>query len=137
MRPSRLILCTAVIAAAAAAQTGAPPLKIFGGFAPGQYRIEARDSDSRTHVADGRSICLAAPAALIRDGAGPGDGCGYTVVENSDKAATVTYSCKISGAGRTTLHLVDGHFRVEAQGFRNREPFETTVNYHRVGDCAK
>ncbi len=136
MRPSVLILGTVLLAAAAAAQTGAPSLKLFGTFLPGQYQVDPRDQDSRTHVA-ARPICLTTPATLIRDGASPADGCGYTVVDNSEKAATVTYSCKTEGAGRTTMQAVDGHYRVQAQGFRNREPFETTVDYHRVGDCVK
>lgn len=136
MRPSVFIACTAFIATAAAAQTGAPSLKVFTTFTPGQYKVEPRDQDSRNQIA-ARPICLASPAALIRDGANPADGCGYTVVDNSEKAATVTYSCKMTGAGRTTMQTVDGHYRVQAQGFKNSMPFETTVDYHRVGDCTK
>lgn len=134
MRPSFLILGALAIATAAAAETGAPSLKVFGAFTPGLWQPEGRDADSRAAVG-AKPICLAAPAALIRDGASPADGCGYTVIENADASATVTYACKVTGGGRTTLRIVDGHYRVEAQGFRNREPFETTVTYTRVGDC--
>ena len=136
MRSTMLLLTAAALATAAAAETGAPALKIFGTFSPGLWLIEGRDNESRLHVADGKGICLASPALLIRDGAGPADGCGYTVIEDQPVSATVTYACKAAGGGRTTLRVVDGHYRVEAQGFRNREPFETTVDYHRVGDCA-
>lgn len=134
MRFSALTLAALVIATAAAAETGAPSLKVFGGFAPGLWQAVPLDNDTRAHQ-NTAPMCLTSPAALIRNGAGPSDGCGYTVVEDVDASATVTYSCKATGGGRTSLKRVGDHYRIEAQGFTNREPFETTNDYKRVGDC--
>ena len=134
MRPSNLVLLSIALATAAAAETGAPSLKIFGGFAPGLWQAVPLDNDTRAHQSTA-PMCLNTPDTLIRDGAGASDGCGYTVVEDVAESATVTYACKTSGAGRTSLKLVGDHYRVEAQGFTNREPFENTSDYRRVGAC--
>ena len=75
---------------------------------------------------------------LLHTGLEEADGrdCAHTVIENTSERATVAYSCRGLGSGRTTI-IKDNrnHFTIDAQGIRGREPFAMRQEARRVGDC--
>jgi hypothetical protein len=139
VRPKHLILSCALAAAFAATGLAAPApgLKLFEGFAPGLWQITPLDPDSKQRWPNGGSECLLSPGAMLRAGAENVDvgTCGYTVVENGPDRATVTYVCPGTASGRTTLRRSGDAFKVDAQGFANKQPFDMTGEYRRVGSC--
>ena len=59
-----------------------------------------------------------------------------TIVEDTAERATVAYSCRGLGSGRTTIVKDNrNHFTIDAQGIRGREPFAVRQEFKRVGDC--
>jgi hypothetical protein len=120
---------------------GAAPdtLKVFSGgqFEPGRYDIAPAAGGSRAAPAGG--LCIASPEALVHAGleAVDASNCVNTVIEDTLERATITYSCRGVGSGRTTILLDNrSHFTVDAQGIRGREPFALRQEYKRVGGCS-
>jgi hypothetical protein len=129
MRRRYLIAAFALLSATAAAQ--APSLQLFGSgdFAPGRYSVSGGGDASR---------CVISPESLLHSGleAADGKGCAHTVVEDTPDRATVAYSCRGLGSGRTTIVKDNrNHFTIDAQGIRGREPFAMRQELRRVGDC--
>ena len=68
--------------------------------------------------------------------AADGKSCVHTIVEDTTERATVAYSCRGLGSGRTTIVKDNrNHFTIDAQGIRGREPFAVRQEFKRVGDC--
>ena len=68
--------------------------------------------------------------------AADGKSCVHTIVEDTAERATVAYSCRGLGSGRTTIVKDNrNHFTIDAQGIRGREPFAVRQEFKRVGDC--
>lgn len=125
-------------AGAAAAPAEAPALKLLGDFRPGLWQMTPLDPDSRLRLPQGRTECILSAGTLLRGGADGVDAtsCAYTVIEDGADRATITYVCRGSGSGRTTLRRDGDAYRVDAQGFTHRQPFELRADYRRVGSCA-
>jgi len=121
-----------------AAAAPVPTLKLFGsGFEAGQWKMTPMDADGQARDPNGAAQCFASPDAFIHAGnssAGGAD-CGYTVVEDGADRATVTYSCKGKGNGRTTIRREGNSYLVFAQGIDGREPYEMRGRYERTGGC--
>lgn len=131
-----LVLGLGFIGSAALA-AGTPALKLLDGFQPGLWQMTPLDEDSRMRMPQGRAECILTPGTLLRAGADGVDAnsCSYTVVENAADRAAVAYVCRGSGSGRTALRRVGSSYRIDAQGFANRQPFEIRGEYRRVGSC--
>ena len=139
MRRLLLLVLPLCAAGTAYAAMPLPSLKLFadGMFEPGLWRVEPLDADSRARMPGGQSICIAAPDALAHAGMAPANGsCIHTIVNDAPDRATITYSCKGQGSGRTTiLRDARNRFTVDAQGIAGREPFAMRGEYRRVGEC--
>jgi hypothetical protein len=93
-------------------------------------RWELRDS-----AGERRSICLAAPTALIQLEHG-GIGCEQEVLTNGKGAATVQYSCPGRGFGHTTLRVETPRLaRIDTQGLIDGRPFSYRTEARKVGSC--
>ncbi len=129
MRRSLVLAAGGVLVTAVAAFAQPVTLSLFGGrdFQPGLYSVSG--SANR---------CIASPESLLHVGleAADGKGCVHTVVEDTAERATVAYSCRGLGSGRTTIVKDNrSHFTIDAQGIRGREPFAVRQEFKRVGDC--
>jgi hypothetical protein len=134
MRAPLIIAALGSFAAAAAAQ--APQLQLFGSgdFQTGRYSVAAANGGGES-----ASKCVASPETLLHAGLEEADGrsCVHTVVEDTPERATVAYSCRGLGSGRTTIVKDNrNHFTIDAQGIRGREPFAMRQEVHRVGECS-
>ncbi len=129
MRRSLVLAAGSVFVAAAAAFAQPVALSLFGGgdFQPGAYSVSSA-----------ANRCIISPESLMHVGLEAADGknCVHTVVEDSAERATVAYSCRGLGSGRTTIVKDNrNHFTIDAQGIRGREPFAVRHEFKRVGDC--
>jgi hypothetical protein len=111
-----------------------PALQIFAGrdFEPGLFAVTPAEGG------EAQNVCVANPEMLVHAGldAANGRDCLHTVVEDNGELATVAYSCRGLGSGRTMIVKDNrNHFTVDAQGIRGREPFALRVEYKRVGSC--
>jgi len=131
------VLSIVGLASAAAAVAQPAALQLFGGrdFEPGQFSVSPLDSSR----GGATNKCVISPEILLHTGleAANGKNCVHTVIEDTAERATVAYSCRGIGSGRTTV-IKDNrnHFTVDAQGIRGKEPFATRQEFKRVGDCA-
>lgn len=129
MRRGLVLAIGGTFVAAAAAFAQPVTLALFGGgdFQPGSYSVSG--SANR---------CIISPESLMHVGLEAADGksCVHTVVEDTAERATVAYSCRGLGSGRTTIVKDNrNHFTIDAQGIRGREPFAVRQEFKRVGDC--
>lgn len=139
----RIVIFTGLAFATVAAAAAQPAtLQLFGGrdFEAGEYSVAPLDDDSRASMGAAVNACLVSPESLMHAGfaAANGRDCAHTVVEDTPVRATIAYSCRGLGSGRTTI-IKDNrsHFTVDAQGIRGREPFALRAEYKRTGDCAR
>ncbi len=115
-----------------------PALKIFAGFEPGRYSVAPADANAQTRGEALTNSCVISPEALIHAGfeAANGRDCMHTVIENTTESATVAYSCRGLGSGRTTVILDNkNHYTLDAQGIQGRLPFALRREYKRIGAC--
>lgn len=124
-----LVLAGGALVAATAAFAQPVTLSLFGGgdFQPGSYSVSG-----------GANRCIMSPESLMHVGLEAADGksCVHTIVEDTTERATVAYSCRGLGSGRTTIVKDNrNHFTIDAQGIRGREPFAVRQEFKRVGDC--
>lgn len=138
----RMVILSGLTLVAAVAAAAAQPagLAIFAGkdFQAGRFSVSPIDEDSRARMGGVANRCLISPETLIHTGLEAADGknCVHTVVEDTPDRATVAYSCRGIGSGRTTIVKDNrNHFTVDAQGIRGREPFAMRHEVKRIGDC--
>ena len=139
MRRMVMFSIAGLVSAAAVAQPAV--LQLFSGrdFQPGQFSVSPVGDASRR---DGGAVnrCVISPETLLHAGleAANGKNCIHTIVEDTAERATIAYSCRGLGSGRTTI-IKDNrnHFTVDAQGIRGREPFAMRQEYKRIGDCGQ
>lgn len=133
MRRRLIVTGLGLVSAAAVAQV--PSLQVFGAndFQPGLYSVSAAGGGGET-----LNKCVASPETLMHAGLEGADGrnCTHTVIEDTPDRATVAFSCRGVGSGRTTV-IKDNrnHFTIDAQGIRGREPFALRQEARRVGNC--
>lgn len=136
----RIVILPLVGLASAAAFAAQPAsLQLFAAdFQPGEYSVTAVDADSLSRSDGPAKRCIIAWESLLHVGLDAADGknCVHTVVEDTADRATVAYSCRGLGSGRTTIVKDNGnHYTIDAQGIRGREPFAMRQEFKRVGNC--
>jgi hypothetical protein len=80
-------------------------------------------------------LCVGDPKLLaqIQHGA---SNCSHFVVKSTVNAVTISYSCKGTGQGLTTIRRESGRLvQIQSQGIRNNAPFSFAVEGRRVGAC--
>lgn len=97
--------------------------------------IERGEWQLRTADGATRSICLADPEMLLQL-RHPGSSCERFVVENSAKAARITYRCPGLGNGDTRIRVETPRLiRLETQGISKGAPFTEAYEGRRTGAC--
>lgn len=62
--------------------------------------------------------------------------CSQLVVKSSPTSVTISYSCRGSGQGLTTIRReTDRLIQIQSQGIRNNAPFSFSVEARRTGSC--
>jgi len=113
----------------ASAQHGGTALKALGGIEHGQWQLRENDGTGT------RRVCLTNPAALLQLQHGSAQ-CEHFVVENSQRVATIHYTCPGHGYGRTTISVETPKLvRVETQGVLDGAPFASDLEGRKLGDC--
>ncbi len=99
----------------------------------GMWQLRALGSGSAAVPAN--QLCVADPKQLvqIQHGTTP---CSHFVVRSTANTVTISYSCKGSGQGLTTIRKESGRLlQIQSQGIRNSAPFSFSVEGRRAGGC--
>ena len=98
---------------------------------PGKWMLTSRDAAFVP-----RAICLGDPRLLLQLRQ-PVVDCTRVVIANDPTSATVNYSCRGTGSGRTTVRVETPRLvQVDTQGISGGAPFDMTIEARRTGDCA-
>jgi hypothetical protein len=115
-------------AAGAPAQRSAAP-NALGGLEHGQWQLRNAEGELRR-------LCLGNPATLIQIMHGNTQ-CEHFVMENTQRSATVRYTCPSHGHGRTTISVDTPRvINLETQGVANGAPFSEQFEGRRIGACS-
>lgn len=105
-------------------------LVIFDGLQKGEWTLRFRDGS------DVRKICLRSGEELIQLQHNDRN-CSRFVVENSAGKATVQYTCRGNGYGRTSVRRETATLaQVETQGIAGGLPFQLQAEARRTGSCS-
>lgn len=121
----------AALAAAYAVPGSAQPsgLAMMDGLEKGEWTITFRDGTP------GRRICVRSGNELIQL-QHEGEECSRFVIEDKASDATVQYTCRGNGYGRTTIRRETGSLiQIESQGIASGRPFEISAEGRRTGTC--
>jgi hypothetical protein len=98
-------------------------------LAPGSWELRFRPDNSRQRICirDGRELIqLRHPQA----------GCSRFVIEDTANRATVQYTCRGHGYGRTQIWSETPNIaQIEGQGLVDGQPFQFSAEARRVGSC--
>jgi len=122
-------LTLAALGAAVPTVAVAPDVPVLGRLQDGLWELRFRDGSP------GRRVCWHDPWRLIQL-EHPDLACDRLVIENSPDAASVQYTCRGKGYGRTTIRRESSQLlQLETQGVAGGLPFVMTGEGRRVGDC--
>jgi len=108
---------------------GAPALRAFSGWQPGQWQSSGGSGQAPV------SVCLRRPDALLLGGR-PDSSCRFSTIQDAANAAAVTYQCTEGRQGRTDLRRDTADlYTVDAQGLDGGRPFAGRTEWQRVGSC--
>ena len=120
-------LCAAFLVAPVAAE--APALKALGSLEPGRWEVRFRDGGPP------RLVCVRSGHDLIQLQHAAG-GCSRFVVEDAADHATVQYTCRGNGYGRTTIRTESPRLaQLTSSGIADGLPFELAAEARRLGSC--
>ncbi|RYE91241.1 MAG: hypothetical protein EOO78_30685 [Oxalobacteraceae bacterium] len=132
MEVSRAIVCAVMACVAAeaapAAQRAMPTLAALDKVEAGLWEVHAPGAPAH-------NICVADPAALtqVRHG---GAACARLVISDDASGATVHYSCRGAGWGRTSVRAASPtSVRIDTQGIADNAPFAFVAEARRIGAC--
>ena len=115
---------------ATAAPAGAPLLAALTQIELGQWQLKELGSAATT-----RSLCVSDPTALLQLGH-PGAQCSRFVIADTPGIATVHYTCRGAGHGRTTVSVETPRLiHLQTQGIANGAPFDFDYEARRTGGC--
>lgn len=130
-RRAALLFALIATASASAAIGAGVKLSALSRLEPGQWQL--RDLDDPR--AAPQSLCIADPILLmqLRHRTAP---CTRLVVADSNRAATVHYTCPASGFGQTALRVETPRLaQINTQGIVENRPFAFRAEARRVGPC--
>lgn len=107
-----------------------PSLKMLGELEPGSWELRERGGPVTR-------ICLDSGHRLIQL-RHPGMSCNAVVVEDEANEATVQYTCRGHGYGRTHVRReTNALIQVDTQGILDGTPFAFAAEGRRVGPCRR
>lgn len=114
-----------------AAPAGAPSLAALSQIELGQWQLKEVGI-----AATARSLCVSDPATLLQLGH-PGVACARFVIADLPGVATVHYTCRGAGHGRTTLSVETPRLiHLQTQGIAYGAPFDFDYEARRIGGCS-
>ena len=117
----------ALLAVPGGAQTSG--LAVTGGLERGEWTLTFRDGSPS------RLICVRDGSELIQL-QHPDQNCSQFVIEDNVTEATVQYTCRGNGYGRTTIRRETGSLiQIDSQGIVGGRPFELSAEGRRTGTC--
>ncbi|MGD9663866.1 MAG: DUF3617 domain-containing protein [Novosphingobium sp.] len=123
--------CFLAAAAPAPAGNASPQLAALDNLSPGNWEVRYRPDNTRD------SVCVRTGRELIQIRHGPLN-CGQFVVEATADRATIHYTCRGHGYGRTQLRRENNRLvQIESQGIFDGSPFQFSAEARRVGSCAR
>jgi len=114
---------------AATVQDRGQTLVARAGLETGEWHLRERNGGAP------RDICVRNPAVLVqlRHGNTP---CSHFVVDNTDRKATIHYTCPGRGHGRTTISVETPRLlQLQTQGVIDGAPFSSDYEARRTGAC--
>ena len=123
----------AIVASVGAAAAMAPLQRInaMSRVLPGLWTIHALDKGE----SDVAPFCVTDTARLLQF-RHPGATCSRFIIADTDRIATIQYSCAGAGWGRTSVRVISPEMlRLDTQGIAGKAPFALAAEAHRVGDC--
>lgn len=107
------------------AQQGGVSLPIDSGL----WELRSRSNEGQ------RRICVRSGRELVQLRHRQ-PGCEQFVVDSSARGATVQYTCRGNGYGRTTIRLEGSRLaQIETRGVEGGRPFTASYEARRVGSC--
>lgn len=130
MRARRsVVLAAAVLWLAVPGSAAAPDLLTLGKLQDGLWDLRFRDGSPS------RRLCLHDAWRLIQL-QHPDLACDRLILEDKPATASVQYTCKGKGFGRTTIRRESAQLiQLETQGLAGGLPFELWGEGRRIGDC--
>ena len=124
------LVLTALTAAAVPAHGQKRSLAMLDELEPGAWELRERGGTASR-------VCLDSGRELIQL-RHPGLACSAVVVEDEANEATVQYTCRGRGYGRTHIRReTNSLIQVDSQGIVNGTPFVFTAEGRRVGSCRR
>jgi hypothetical protein len=97
----------------------------------GQWQFKERGS-----APTAQSLCVSDPTVLLQLGH-RGAQCSRFVIADMPGVATVHYTCRGAGHGRTTVSVETPRLiHLQTQGIANGEPFDFDYEARRTGSCS-
>ena len=104
-------------------------IALLSGLDKGEWTITFRDGTP------GRRICVRDGSELIQI-QHASETCSRFVIEDTATEATVQYTCRGNGYGRTTVRRETGALvQIDSQGIANGRPFDLSAEARRTGTC--
>lgn len=120
----------ALVMAAAPAAGQRQALVMVDRIQAGQWELVARDGSRAKE-----RVCLRDGHRLIQ-WRHPGSACEWLIVDDSVTQATVQYTCRGQGFGRTSIRMETSRlFQMQTQGIANGLPFDFAAEGRYIGPC--
>lgn len=128
------MLAIATCATGLAAQTDAPGL--LQSLERGLWQLRAIGGGASTAAPS--QLCVADPRSLVQIQHGANSHCSHYVVRSTATSVTISYSCKGSGQGLTTIRKESPRLiQIQSQGISNGAPFSFAVEGRRSATCER
>jgi hypothetical protein len=131
---SGLLVCAILVGASGSALAmgqGSNP-DLLESIERGMWNLRAVGSAA---AASGSQLCVADPKQLVQIQHGAAS-CSHYVVRSTPNSVTISYSCKGSGQGYTTIKKETSRLlQIQSQGIHNSSPFSFSVEGRRAGAC--
>ncbi len=107
------------------------PLDVLNKLQPGLWQLKTFGdrADRQMCVDNGRQLIQIRHA---------GESCSQFIVEDTTTAATVQYTCRGTGYGRTRIRFEQPSLvQINTQGIQRGLPFDMNIEARRIGPCGR
>ncbi|MGL5838292.1 MAG: DUF3617 domain-containing protein [Sphingorhabdus sp.] len=138
MKSKPLITCLAIVVALGAGISAhalgqGDVLGPLGNLERGRWMLRAVGSSAAAPV---NQLCVSDPRMLAQIEHHANSQCSHFVVRSSPMSVTISYSCKGTGQGLTTIRRETPRLiQIQSQGISNGAPFSFSVEGRHSGSC--
>ncbi|HEX4874071.1 MAG: hypothetical protein ACK4SJ_03930 [Sphingorhabdus sp.] len=128
------ILAAGAAAAGYSAQADTPEL--LQSLERGLWQLRAVGGGTSTAAAS--QLCIGDPRMLVQIQHGSTTLCTHYVVRSTPTSVTISYTCKGSGQGLTTIRKESPRLvQIQSQGIKDGAPFSFSVEGRRTATCER